>query len=269
MGDNDRVFAGSIPAIYHQYMAPMLFEPYAADLAERLRSISCGRILEIAAGTGIVTRALACAVSKNVSIVATDLNQPMLDFAAGKCDTENITWQQADAQDLPFDDGSFDAVVCQFGVMFFPDKVAAYRETRRVLGRGGQFIFNVWDRIEENHVTLAATEALAALIPDNPPLFMARTPHGYHDRERVELDLRAAGFSHVKMETRRLQSRSTTARNAALGLCQGTPLRNEIEERMPGRLDEATQTVEKRIASTLGEENIQAPMQAHIFIACR
>jgi ubiquinone/menaquinone biosynthesis C-methylase UbiE len=268
MGDNDRVFAGSIPATYHQYMAPMLFEPYAADLAERLRSISSGRILEIAAGTGVVTRALARAVSENVSIIATDLNQPMLDFAAAKSDTGKIIWQQADAQALPFDDSSFDAVVCQFGVMFFPDKMAAYRETRRVLKPGGQFIFNVWDRIEENHVTFVATEALAALIPDNPPLFMARTPHGYHDRERVQQDLRMAGFSDVKVETKRLQSRST-ARNAAVGLCQGTPLRNEIEERIPGRLDQAIQAVESRIAAKLGEDETQAPMQAHIFIACK
>ena len=268
MSDNDRVFAGSIPAIYHQYMSPMFFEPYAADLAERLRNISSGSILEIAAGTGVVTRALAHAVSEKVSIIATDLNQPMLDFAAAKSGIENITWKQADAQALPFEDGIFDAVVCQFGVMFFPDKVAAYRETRRVLKPGAQFIFNVWDRIEENHVAFAVTEALAALIPDNPPLFMARTPHGYHDRERVQQDLRMAGFSDVKVETLRLQSRST-ARNAAIGLCQGTPLRNEIEERMPGQLDEAIQAVRTRIAAKLGEDDIQATMQAHIYIACK
>ncbi|HEY2363056.1 MAG TPA: methyltransferase domain-containing protein [Candidatus Angelobacter sp.] len=267
MSDNDSVFAGSIPAIYQQYLEPMFFEPYAADLAERLQNISSGRILEIAAGTGVVTRALARAVSENVSIIATDLNQPMLDFAASRFAAGRITWQQADAQALPFADDCFDAAACQFGVMFFPDKVAAYREARRVLKPGGQFIFNVWDRIDENEIALMATDALATLIPDNPPRFMARTPHGYHDRERVLQDLRMAGFSEVSLETKRLESRSSSARDAAIALCQGTPLRNEIEERIPGRLAEATEAVQNRIATLLGEGPIQASMQAHIVVA--
>src|SRR5256885_14920391 len=146
----DIIFTGSIPKLYETYSVPMIFEPYAADLVGRLASRSLARVLEIAAGTGVVTRALASALPESVAIVATDLNQAMLDQAAAVGTKRAVKWQQADAMQLPFGDATFDAVVCQFGVMFFPDKARAFAEARRVLRPGGVFLFNVWDRIAEN-----------------------------------------------------------------------------------------------------------------------
>ena len=146
----DKVFAGSIPKFYETYLVPLLFEPYAADLVNRLASRSLGSVLEVAAGTGVVTRALASVLPERVSIVATDLNQPMLDQASALGTTRPVLWRRADAMQLPFQDGTFDAVVCQFGVMFFPEKAKALSESHRVLRPGGVLIFNVWDRIEEN-----------------------------------------------------------------------------------------------------------------------
>src|SRR5215469_7083543 len=151
----------------------MLFADYAEDLARRTAALAPAHVLEIATGTGVVTRALARTLPREVEITATDLNQAMVDFAAAQPGAERVTWRQADAQALPFADGSFDAVLCQFGVMFFPDRTAAYRETRRVLKPGGWFLFNVWDRIEENEFAQIVTEAVAALFSDNPPRFFA------------------------------------------------------------------------------------------------
>ena len=146
--DADKVFSGSIPKLYDKYLVPLIFEPYATDLVNRLRGKGLARVLEIAAGTGVVTRALASALPESATIVATDLNQAMLDQGAAVGTKRPVEWRQADAMQLPFEDATFDAVVCQFGVMFFPDKPKAFAEARRVLRPGGVFIFNVWDRIE-------------------------------------------------------------------------------------------------------------------------
>lgn len=269
MSQIDNVFAGSIPEIYDRYMAPMFFAPYAADLAERLKSVNAGHLLEIAAGTGVVTRVLARSLPQTVSITATDLNQPMVDFAAAQTNAARIIWRQADVLHLPFPAASFDIVICQFGVMFFPDKVAAYREVHRVLRPGGRFIFTTWDRIEENEITLAATNALAELFPGNPPRFMIRTPHGYYDCERIQQELRAAGFSRIETETLQLRSCTPSARDAAIGICQGSPLRNEIEERNPSGLAEATEVASRMIEKRLGPGRIDAKMQAFIFTASK
>src|SRR5712692_8864275 len=153
----DKVFAGSIPKAYETYLVPLLFEPYAADLVNRLASRSLTRVLEIAAGTGVVTRALASVLPERASIVATDLNQSMLDQASALGTKRPVEWRQADGMRLPFQDGTFDAVVCQFGVMFFPEKSKAFSEARRVLRSGGVFAFNVWDRIKENEFADAVT----------------------------------------------------------------------------------------------------------------
>ena len=169
--DSDQDFAGSIPGLYESHLVPLIFEPYAVDLAKRLASRSLTRVLEIAAGTGVVTRQLAAVLPESVSIVATDLNQPMLDQAAAIGTRRPVEWRQADAMQLPFEDASFDAVACQFGVMFFPDKSKAFAEARRVLRPGGVFIFSVWDRIEENEFADAVTKALASVFPGDPPRF--------------------------------------------------------------------------------------------------
>jgi ubiquinone/menaquinone biosynthesis C-methylase UbiE len=265
----DTTFAGSIPAIYDRYLGPLIFQPYAADLAQRLAGMTAGNVLEIAAGTGIVTRALARALPDAIAIVATDLNQPMLDFAAAQPGAERVTWRQADALALPFEDEHFDAVVCQFGVMFFPDKSTAYREARRVLKPGGRFVFNVWDRIEDNEIPDAVTEAVAALFPHDPPRFLARTPHGYHDVARIRDDLRVAGFENIKIETVERRSRASSHRDPAIGYCQGTPLRNEIETRDKSRLDQATDAAAGAIAARFGSGPVDGKIQAHVIIAVR
>src|SRR5512146_1561151 len=180
----DKDFTGSIPQLYETYLVPLIFEPYAAELASRLarQASTTTHVLEIAAGTGVLTRALSAALPEHAAIIATDLNQPMLEHAAALGTARPVDWRQADALHLPFDDATFDAVVCQFGVMFFPDKVRAFAEARRVLRVGGVFMFSVWDRIEENEFADVVTTALAAMFPEDPPRFLARTPHGYHDR---------------------------------------------------------------------------------------
>ena len=177
--ETDRVFRGSIPALYDQYLGPMIFSPYADDVAARLANLEHGRVLETAAGTGVVTRALVSTLPRDVSIVATDLNQPMLDYASSQLSSERVTWRQADAQLLPFANGMFDAVVCQFGAMFFPDKPRAFAEAFRVLKAGGRFLLSVWDRIEANEFADAVVKAVATLFPEDPPMFLARTPHGH------------------------------------------------------------------------------------------
>ena len=164
-------------------------------MANRLASKSLARVLEIAAGTGVVTRSLASVLPESVSIVATDLNQPMLDQAAALGTKRPVEWRQADAMQLPFEDGTFDAVVCQFGVMFFPEKSKAFSEARRVLRPGGVFIFNVWDQIKENEFADTVTTALESLFPKNPPRFLARTPHGYYDGLTIKRDLANGGFT--------------------------------------------------------------------------
>src|SRR3984893_18481776 len=180
MAATDKLFAGMIPEIYDRFLVPLIFESYAGDLAERVAKVKPRDVLETAAGTGALTRAISSRLPAHARIVATDLNQPMLDRAAAKQPGDNrITWQQADALALPFEDQRFDVVACQFGVMFFPDKVQGYREARRVLKPGGHFLFNTWDRIAENEFVGVVTQALAALFPQDPPDFAARTPYGY------------------------------------------------------------------------------------------
>src|SRR5690348_567333 len=183
MLEADKVFAGSVPENYDRHMVPLIFEPYATDLARRAASLSPGAVLEIAAGTGVVTRALAPKLSPGASYVVTDLNQPMLDYAASRQPADGrIAWRQADAMKLPFEDATFDLVCCQFGAMFFPDRSSAYREAKRILRPGGAFLFSVWDRIEKNIFANEVINALARLFPDDPPHFLAHTPHGYHNK---------------------------------------------------------------------------------------
>ncbi len=261
----DKVFAGSIPKLYETYLVPLIFQPYAADLASRLASRSLSRVLEVAAGTGVLTRNLASVLSESVSIVATDLNQPMLDLASDVGTKRPVEWRQADAMQLPFESGVFDAVVCQFGVMFFPEKSKAFSEARRVLRSGGAFIFNVWDRIEENEFADTVTTALESVFPDDPPRFMARTPHGYYNFATIERDLESGGFtSSPRIETVAARSRAPSPREPAIAYCQGTPLRNEIEARDKSRLGEATDAAAEAIARRFGPGPVDGKIQAHI-----
>lgn len=268
MASTDAAFAGSIPGLYDRYLGPLLFEPYAEEVARRARDWSPRRLLETAAGTGIVTRALHTALP-DAEIVATDLNQAMLDVAAERIRSDRVTFEAADAQQLPFGDGSFDLVVCQFGVMFFPDKVQANREARRVLREGGRYLLVIWDSIERNPGSAEMSEAVASLFPDNPPRFLDRTPFGYADPAQIEHDLLAAGFRDIEFETVGKRSRLASAHDAATGMCMGSPLRSEIEERDPAMLEKAVDAAAQALSPWEGPEGLDVPMNAHIVTAIK
>jgi len=268
MLESDKVFAGSIPENYDRYMVPLIFEPYAADIAKRAAFLSPSAVLETAAGSGVVTRALVPRLRPDASYIVTDLNQPMVDYAASRQPPDTrIKWQRADALALPFENATFDLICCQFGAMFFPDRIAGYREAKRVLRSGGHFLFNVWDRIEENIFADEVTNALAQIFPNDPPRFLARTPHGYHATTMIRSELEAAGFSHVVIDTRAEQSRAPSPRIPAVAYCQGTVLRSEIEARDAGKLESATDFVASVIADRHGSGEVAAKIQAHIISA--
>jgi len=268
MGATDRIFAGSIPETYNRYLVPLIFESYALDLARRVAIADPRDVLETAAGTGVLTRALASRLPADARLVATDLNQPMLDHAkASQSHDDRIEWRQADARALPFEDQSFDIVACQFGVMFFPDKVQGYREARRVLKPGGSFVFNVWDRISENQFADIVTEALAALFPRDPPEFLARTPHGYHDTERIRTELSAAGFPAVSIDAVDQRSRASSPLDAAIAYCQGTALRNEIVAHDASCLEDATKRAAEALARRFGNGSIEGRIRAFAIVA--
>jgi SAM-dependent methyltransferase len=200
-----------------------------------------------------------------VTIVATDLNPAMIEQARSEGTRRPVEWKQADAMALPFEDGAFDCVVCQFGVMFFPDKVHAFSEARRVLSPGGLFLFNVWDRIEDNDFADVVLHALARLFPNDPPRFMARTPHGYHDKRAVDRDVRAAGFTNPNIETVAARSVAPNPLDVAVAYCQGTPWRGEIEAR--GSVEEATRVSAQAIEERFGSGRVDGKIQAHIVTA--
>jgi SAM-dependent methyltransferase len=265
----DRQFTGSIPKLYDRYLVPLIFEHYAADLARRLGELRTSRVLETAAGTGVVTRALRSALPAHVEIVATDLNQAMLDRAGTITAGKGIAWRQADAQSLPFGDASFDAAVCQFGVMFFPDRAKAFGEARRVLKPGGHFLFNVWESIEANAFAMVVTDALRGLFADDPPLFLARTPYGQHDRALYERLLAEAGFLEVQTTTVDGISRAASARDVAIGFCEATPLRMEIEAHGRNALQQAVETATRALVDRFGGGPVEAPMRAFVVTARR
>ena len=265
---SDKVFAGSIPEFYDTYLVPLIFEAYAKDLAQRIAALAPMSVLETAAGSGVVTRALASRLTSDARYVVTDLNQPMLDYAANKQGPDNrITWRQADALALPFDDASFDAVVCQFAVMFFPDRVAGYAEARRVLKPDGRFLFNVWDQIEANEFAHVVTEAAASVFPDDPPRFLARTPHGYHDVKLIRDELGKAGFPQVSISTLEETSYAPSPRHPAVAYCQGTPLRNEIETRDASLLGHVTDRATEAIAARFGNGPVAGKIRGYVVEA--
>lgn len=262
---SDTVFGGPLPALYDAAMVPLIFAVYAEDLATRVAALQPARVLETAAGTGAVTRALAARLAPPVELVATDLNPPMLAHAQAVGTPRPVVWQVADAMRLPFGDGHFDVVACQFGAMFFPDKARAFAEARRVLRPGGRLLFSVWDAIGHNELADTVTQALAALHPADPPRFLARTPHGYHEVATVLRDLALGGFrTRPEVETVGARSRAPDAGHVAASFCLGTPLRGEIEARGMD-LDEARIACAAAIAARFGDGPVDAGIRAHVF----
>lgn len=261
----EKSFTGPIPQVYDACLVPMIFAPYADDLAARLQRLPVTRVLEIAAGTGVATRAMASSLPARVSIVATDLHQAMLDHASRIGTARAVEWRQADATQLPFEDAAFDAVVCQFGVMFFPDRAKAYSEVHRVLKPGGVFLFNVWDRIEENDFPRAVQEAVDKVLPVDPPQFIVRIPHGYFEHRLIAQDLAAGGFPAAPaMTTIARRSRAESPRAAAIAFCHGTPLRNLIEARDAARLADVVDAASGIIGERFGAGPIEGRIQAHV-----
>ena len=265
----DTAFVGSVPQLYESHFVPLIFEPYAVDIARRVAALKPRRVLEIACGTGAVSRHLAVMLDASCEIVATDLNPAMLEEAKRIGTVRPIDWRVADAMNLGFEDGAFDVVVCQFGAMFFPDRVHAYGEARRVLGADGHFVFNAWDRIETNEFADAVTDALATVFPQDPPRFMARTPHGYFDEARIRADVAAAGYKDVRVEWIAFTSRAVSADVVALAYCQGSPLRGEIESREPGSLVRATKVAAGEIARRFGDGPVEGQIRAVVIEAAR
>lgn len=268
--ESGRAFAGSIPQLYEQYMVPLMFAQYASEMARRVVLRKPSRVLEIAAGTGVLTRELAKTLAPDVEIIATDLNQPMLDHAATLGTVRPVEWKQADAMHLPFPDASFDVVVCQFGAMFFPVKATAFSEARRVLRPGGAFIFSVWDRIEENEFADTVDRALTALFPANPPRFMACIPHGYHDRSAIAQDLAGGGFGQsFEFTTLAERSPASSPHVVATAYCQGTPLRGEIAALGPNSLNDATDCANIALGKKFGQGEVEGQIQAHVVTVKR
>jgi ubiquinone/menaquinone biosynthesis C-methylase UbiE len=265
----DSTFAGSIPALYDRFLGPLLFAPYAREVGERLADLHAGALLETAAGTGIVTVALVETLPAAIEIIATDLNQAMVDHAAAKPALARATLRQADALALPFEAARFDAVVCQFGAMFFPDRVAGYREARRVLKPGGRFMVSLWDSLDHNPMARCVVDAMAQHFPADPPRFLARTPHGHYNRDTIRRELAEAGFGTVELDIVSLPSRAESPRDPAIGFCQGTPMRAEIEVRAPGAagLLDATEAAATALAGEFGRGPIEASMQALMVVA--
>jgi ubiquinone/menaquinone biosynthesis C-methylase UbiE len=268
MTNTDTLFAGSIPEFYNRWMVPLIFAEYAEDLAARVSALAPRDLLETAAGTGVVTRAVIGGLPSDARYQVSDLNQPMLDYAAAQqAPDPRISWQVADALALPYDAASFDVVICQFGAMFFPDRTKGYAEARRVLKPGGRFIFSVWDRIENNHFAETVEDTVVRMFPDDPPRFMSRKPHGYFDEDQILRDVKAAGFDKISLESPERRSRAASAEVAAIALCQGTPLRNEIEARGPEMLARATEAARLALEQAYGSGPIEGKIRAHLVTA--
>jgi len=264
----DSVFEGSIPDIYDRYLVPLIFEQYASDLGQRVTDAGPDDVLEVAAGSGVVGRVVADVLGPSARYVVSDLNQPMLTRAESlQAHPERIEWKQADVMDLPFEDGTFDMVLCQFGAMFFPDRVKAYSEVRRVLREGGDFVFSMWDTLEVNEFAFEVTRALAELFPDDPPSFLERTPHGHYRPDEYHSDLAAAGFNHVTIESVTAISSAADPSEPAIAYCQGTPLRTEIVARDPNALESATKQAALAIRERFGNHHISSRVQAFVITA--
>jgi SAM-dependent methyltransferase len=269
MANSYAVFAGSIPEAYDRHLGPMIIDPHASDLAQRVRVGPSAHVLELACGTGILTRHLLANLPQDAHVVATDLYPPMFEYAKRAVGPNpRVEWQAADATRLPFPDGMFEAVACQFGIMFFPDKPMAVREAHRVLVHGGQLVFNTWDSFDHNPPARVAHEVAARLFPENPPDFLS-IPYGFHDIDRIGTLVQHQGFRDVQISTVERTTEVPTARDAATGFVRGTPLINLIRERDPSREDKVVEAVAAEIAQSFGDRPARIPSRSLAVTARR
>jgi ubiquinone/menaquinone biosynthesis C-methylase UbiE len=267
MPNDNPGFERSITETYHRHLVPLIFDDYARDLAGRMHVPEGGRVLEIACGTGALTRHLRTRLPAGASLVATDLSPAMLDAARENLgDPQDITFRVADGTALPFADGSFDTVVCQFGVMFYPDKGAGYREALRVLKPGGTFLFNVWDSHAANRFAGRVHETVVAMFPDDPPAFLA-APFSYHDIGAISNTLEQAGFSSIRVDVLPRESRAASARDVAVAMVEGSPLASQFDSASARRA--ALDEVAAALRATFGDGPVSAPMQSIAFAASR
>ena len=266
---DDARFDGTIPEVYDRFLGPLLFEPYAIDLAERVATCEPASVLEIAAGTGIVSRRLLEVLPPGSRLTVTDLNEPMLEQARLKIGADpRVTFRQADALELPFADGEFDALVCQFGLMFFPDKPKAMREFHRVLSPGGRLIYSVWDSLEHNAHGRVSHAAIAEIIPDDPPAFY-EVPFSFHDVPAIRTLTNSAGFTEVEILPLEFTGESPTAADTARGLVRGNPVVHEILARAPQRLGDIEALAAKRLADDYGDNPLRIRMRALVVSAVK
>lgn len=259
-------FTGSFPEHYDRYLVPMQFAPYAPILADRARALAPSCVLETAAGTGILTQELVSRLPSGVIITATDLNQPMIEHARAKPGMAGVTWRQADAMNLPFPDSAFDLIVCQFGVMFFPEKQTFFRDAFRVLRPGGKFLFAVWDDYRTmNDAPIAIAAGVAGAMLERAPLSLLSPP--YHDEATIRADLAAASFGAVQVERISQPARAASARDAAVITVQGSMIRTAIEAADPGRLNEAIDAVERVMVARFGSGPVEGATNALIVTA--
>jgi SAM-dependent methyltransferase len=269
MAEQHAAFVGSIPSNYDRYLGPLLFHPYADDLAARLPVARGARVLEVACGTGIVTGRLVRRLAGQGTLVATDLNDAMIAHARTRVPADPaLEWRQADGTSLSFPDRAFDVVVCEFGLMFFPDKAAGVREAFRVLRPGGMYLFNVWDKIEHNAVARISHDTIRTFFPDDPPQFY-QVPFNLQDTGVVRGLLNAAGFVDVEWLSVGKVGQSPSAADAAIGLVEGNPVFGTIMERRPAALPDIKAAVARNIAAELGDHPVRSPLRAHVFTARR
>ncbi|NOR61050.1 MAG: methyltransferase domain-containing protein [Rhodobacteraceae bacterium] len=265
MENRDSAFVGTIPENYERHFVPIIFSQYAEILANSVGHVD-GDVLELACGTGVVTRALA-PLQASGRYVATDFNPPMLEIAKAKAHGEHLEFQVTDAMALPFEASRFSTVICQFGVMFFADKPKAYAEVARVLKPGGKYVFSVWDSLAHNHFARTIHEGIGALYPDDPPQFM-KLPFGYFDLRQIVAELQGAGFGRVTIEAIPLTSHAASPREVALGFGMGGPLSNEVSARGTLSIEAVIDALEEVMKAAYGDGPCAAPMQAfHICAA--
>lgn len=265
MSSTEAAFSGSVPENYEKYLVPLIFEDYADDLVSRLNVPEGGAVLETACGTGVVTRRMRSALPDSVRLVATDFNPGMLAIARGVLgEGSSIEFEESDATALKYDDNTFDAVVCQFGVMFFPDRDLGYREAARVLKPGGSFLFSVWDSLDHNRLPQLGHETAMKMLPEDPPQFLAM-PFSYHDLSEIKAQLQGAGFGDIDIAVMPRESTAPSAREVALAFTTGTPLAPQLAER--GIEGAAREKLEEAVAKEFGAGPVTATMQAITIVA--